>query len=135
MSLEGAISTESVKERLRNLEEYMPGANGTVRLFAKYLAERLGQEVTPRGFRDTADVALADLQQKRMIEGTRFSGRIDLQYADLAGGDFRYYDILGGSVPEIARATCPTDFADMVDQSYRVSRERVASGQLPTIFD
>ncbi len=131
MSLEEAISTGPVNEKLRNLKQYLPDADGTTCLFAEYLAERLGDAVTPKGLRVTAYIALCDLQQNNDRRG----GTIPQRYADLTGKNLRYYDLLGDHVPEIASATCPTDFANKVGELYRLAREKVASGQISTIFD
>ena len=43
MSLEGAISTEPIKEKLRNLRQYMPNQKDTIYDFGAYLADRLNE--------------------------------------------------------------------------------------------
>ena len=62
MTLEDQIPTEPLKEKLRNLYEYLPNKDQTLYDFAAYLADRIrNPNLTPQGFALTAQLALYDL--------------------------------------------------------------------------
>ncbi len=112
MSLEGAISTESVKEKLRNLKQYMPDRHDAIYDFGAYLADRLNPELVPQGFNMAAELALYDLQTG--IDGfTRQPIR-----SRLVGYPPMSYGLLRMQVPEIAEAVCPEDFTKGVREFY-----------------
>src|SRR3989344_4941338 len=60
--LEEAISMIPVKEKLRDLEKYMPKSDDTIHDFGRYLADRLNDRLVPEGFNLGAELALYDLQ-------------------------------------------------------------------------
>ena len=63
MTLESkAVSTEPIKEKLRNLREHLPQQEDVTYDFATYLAERLNPKLVPEGFNMIAELALYDLQ-------------------------------------------------------------------------
>lgn len=120
MDLEG-ISTDGMKEKLRNLKEYMPDQNEVVYAFADYLAGRLNPTLVPAGFNIAAQLALYDLDKG--VDG--FTGKPIL--SRLSGYPTTIYAALGMRVPKIAEVVCPEDFAksvrelhEKVDESLRV---------------
>ena len=112
MSLEGAISTEPVKEKLRNLRQYMPDQQDVTYDFGAYLADMLNPELVPQGFNMAAELVLYDLQKG--VDGfTRQPIR-----SKLVGYPLVIYGLLRMQVPEIAEAVCPEDFAKGVREFY-----------------
>ena len=57
-----AISTEPVKEKLRNLRTYLPGKSQAVYDFAEHLAGTLGNKLMPEGFSIAAVLAVRYIQ-------------------------------------------------------------------------
>ena len=112
MSLDESISMEPVKEKLRNLHDYMPGQEDLTYRFGAYLAERLDSELFPEGFNMAADLALYDLQKG--VNG--FTG--EPIRSSLVGYPSVIYSILRKQVPNIAKAVCPKDFASEVRDFY-----------------
>ena len=105
MSLEEAISTEPIKEKLRNLRQYMPNEQDELYEFGTYLAGRLNSRLVPSGFNMAAELALHDLQNG--VDGcTRQSIN-----SKLVGFPPVMYILLRTQVPKIAEAVCPEDFA------------------------
>jgi|TARA_Y100000310_G_C20657230_1_gene802620 hypothetical protein len=113
MSLEQAISMEPVGEKLRNLNEYLPGVDKIVYDFAAYFADRLGErELRPQGFNMEAKLTLADLQAGK----NRWTG--EPVPSDLVGHPLGVYVNLEMYIPMIAEAACPPDFAQKVKEIY-----------------
>lgn len=112
MSLDNAISMEPVKEKLRNLHEYLPNENSILYDFAGYLADRLNPRLVPEGFVLAAELALYDLQ-------TGIDGFTQQPVpARLQGYPSVLYAVLQMRVPEIAAAACPDDFGQDVAKVY-----------------
>lgn len=112
MSLEEAISTEPIKEKLKNLRQYMPGQLDEIYDFAAYLAGRLNPQLLPRGFYITAKLALYDLEKDvNGLTGQRIR-------STLVGYPSLIYELLRVKIPEIAKAVCPEDFAKGVQEFY-----------------
>ena len=107
-----AISTEEIKEKLRNLKEYMPGEPEITYDFATYLANRLNPKLNPGGFQISAELLLSDMK-KGVDSFTR-----QAMSRNLAGYPPNLYAILRGTVPDIAKAVCPEDFAKSVKDFY-----------------
>jgi len=112
MTLEGAISTEPIKEKMRNLQQHIPGQDDAFYEFATYFAERLNPQIIPVGFVTTAELALYDLQK-----GVNGSTGQPIR-SRLVGYPPVLYAILRTRVPEIAEAVCPEDFAKGVREFY-----------------
>ena len=115
MSLETkAISTEEMKEKLRNLKEYMPKEEDVLYSFGRYLAKRLEghPELVPEGFNVTVELALHDLQKG--IDGYT---QKPIQ-SRLVGYPPIIYSLLRMRTPDIAKAVCPEDFAEGVRKMY-----------------
>lgn len=108
MSLEEAISMGPVKEKLRNLQDYMPGKNVAVYQFGAYLADKLNPSLIPPGFVQAAGLALHELKTG-FDQITNESIR-----NELVGYQPFFYDVLSMHIPGIARAVCPEDFANGV---------------------
>ena len=120
-----AISTEPIKEKLRNLAELMPKEHEVLYHFGEYLAERLGSHPTllPQGFNITAELALYDLQTG--VDG--YTGKPIRSH--LVGYSSQIFNFLRMRVPDIADAVCPEDFSrevrefqDTVDENIRIKK-------------
>ncbi len=113
MALE-EISTEPIVKKLRNLREYMPDGGETLYKFGEFLADRLSRHSTlvPQGFNIAAELGIYDLQNG--IDG--FTGK-PIQ-GELVGYPSQVYDLLRMSVPDLADAVCPEDFAKGVRKRY-----------------
>ncbi|MBS3150625.1 hypothetical protein J4425_02365 [Candidatus Woesearchaeota archaeon] len=112
MSIDGAISMEPVKEKLRNLREHMPDQQDVIYDFGAHLADRLNPELVPQGFNMAAELALYNLQKG--VDG--FSGQPIR--SRLVGYPSMIYGLLRMQVPQIAEAVCPEDFAKGVKDFY-----------------
>ena len=112
MPLEGVISTEPIKEKLRNLRQYMPNQEDVIYKFGAYLAERLYPELNPGLFVMAVELALYDLQ--RGVDG--FTG--EPIRSKLVGYPPVIYKMLRMHVPDIAEAVCPEDFAKGIREFY-----------------
>jgi len=105
MSIDTAIPMEPVKEKLRNLPQYMPEVDETVYKFGEFLADRLRPRLDSIGFSVSAELALCDLQTG--ID--RYSNQPIR--TRLAGCQPMIYGFLRTKVSDIAEAVCPEDFA------------------------
>ena len=112
MEISDAIATEEMKTKLENLINHMPGEYKFTYDFGAYLAGRLNPELTPMGFNITFRLTLRDL--KNGIVG--YSGEPVPPH--LGGMLPSVYANMGANIPRIARAVCPSDFADKVCQVY-----------------
>ncbi|MFH1210122.1 MAG: hypothetical protein V1663_05025 [archaeon] len=112
MEISDAISTEEMKAKLQNLREHMPDEDQFTYDFGNYLATRLDQELNPMGFNMVVELTLYDLQKG--ING--FTGKPTP--ISLSGMPAPVYVVMKMNIPSIARAVCPSDFADKVEQVY-----------------
>ena len=114
MSLTDAILTEPIKEKLRNLREYIPNQESVLYQFGGLLAERLGGHPTinPIGFNLVAQLTLHDLETG-VSPGQSFPIK-----QSLVGYPTLIYAILRTQIPVIAKATCPEDFAQGIKEFY-----------------
>lgn len=112
MEILDAISTEDMKTKLQNLREYMPGEPEFTYDFGAYLAKRLNSPLNPMGFNMTIQLTLFDMQKG--VDG--FTGKP--VPSSLSGMPVPLYVVMEMNIPRIARAVCPSDFADKVDQVY-----------------
>jgi hypothetical protein len=120
MGKEQIILTEPIKEKLRNLRDYMPGQDETTYQFGAYLAERLNPEIVPQGFYLAAQLALYDLENG--VDGfTRQPIR-----NELAGLPLLMYIILQGKIVSIAEAVTPADFASDVRKMSKEVEKKVS---------
>ncbi len=53
----------SIKQKLANIEKYLPGQTDLTYDFAHFLAERSDESMVPGGFDMMAELAMADLQR------------------------------------------------------------------------
>lgn len=111
-SLETSISTELIKEKLRNLKGYMPREDDKLYRFGEYLADRLGPNIFPHGFNISAERAIADLK-----DGIDSFTKQPIKNS-LVGMVPVYYTMLSRRIPDIADAVCPRDFAEEVREFY-----------------
>jgi len=111
MSIDTAIPMETVREKLRNLQQYMPRRGEAVYKFGKFLAEKLDSQLSPIGFSMTAELTLCDLEK-----GIDALSNQPIR-SKLAGCHPGVYNLLRVIVPDIAEAVCPEDFARDVRES------------------
>jgi len=109
-----AISMEPVKEKLRNLKDYIPKGDDFLYGFARYLADRLNPELVPMGFNLACELAIEDLKR-----GGDYGedGKMDVP-SSLIGYPPMMYGLLRMRIPEITKATCPSEFAEEVNKVY-----------------
>ncbi|MDP4000733.1 MAG: hypothetical protein Q8P83_00610 [bacterium] len=66
-----------IKEKLANLEQYMPGQEETIYEFARFLSTRADDTLVPQGFDLMAALALYDLQNgKDGFTGKPIQGKL-----------------------------------------------------------
>lgn len=106
-TIEKPISMVEVKEKLRNLENYMPKQKKLVYDFGKFLADRLNPELVPEGFFMAAQSAISDLEKGVDEQGNSITNT-------LCGYAPSVYATLAIQILQIAEATCPTEFAQSV---------------------
>lgn len=109
MTLEDAISMEPVKAKLKNLKEYLPRENEIVHEFGAYLADQLNSELVPAGFNLACELALEDLRR-----GGDYGTEKRPVPSHLVGYPPVMYSLLRMSIPKIAEAVCPPEFAQKV---------------------
>lgn len=115
MALESkAISMKPVKEKLRNLKEYLPGEDDFMYGFGKYLAERLNPELIPEGFNLACELTIDELRK-----GGDYGkyGKVKVP-PSLVGYPSVLYDVLRMRIPDFAKAACPPEFAEEVNKVY-----------------
>lgn len=112
MSLENAISSKPVKEKLIKLRKYLPGHNHALYRFGELLADRLDfEQIIPKGFVTGAELLLYKLERDLEKNVYTLTGK------PMKGGKFRYeliLDTIHDRIPKIAEAVCPQDFAKKV---------------------
>ena len=118
MEISDAISTEEIRRKLQNLREYMPDEHEFTYDFGAYLATRLNSELNAIGFIIQFQLTLSDA--RRGIDGTTKKP----SPASISGMPAPIYVVTEMKIPRIARAVCPTDFADKVDQVYAEIHKR-----------
>ena len=114
MEITDAISTEEIITKLRNLKEHMPGEDGFTYDFGAYLALRIEghPKINPMGFNTVMQLTLYDLEK-----GVSGFPAKPVPHS-LSGMPSTVYVIMEMNTLRIARAVCPSDFADKVDQVY-----------------
>ena len=102
------LDTTEIKERLNNLEEYMPDEHEMTYDFAAYLADKLNPTIVPMGFKMSAELALYYLAKGvDELSGEPIKNR-------LVGYSPIIYGAISMSIPQIADAVCPEEFAKEV---------------------
>lgn len=99
-----------IKEKLRNLQKYMPNEKELIYQFGRFLADRLNSELVPTGFLVAMQTALYDLQKG--VDG--YSGQLISN--KLVGYPPIIYSLLSMRFMDITHAVCPDDFAKDVEQ-------------------
>ena len=112
MDIKKPISMEPVKEKLRNLEKYLPDKEKMVYEFGNYLADILNPALVPFGFNLAAEHALYDIQV-----GVNSFTKEPIS-TRLAGYPPQIYALLRSEIPYIAEAVCPEDFAKGVREVF-----------------
>jgi hypothetical protein len=114
MSKQEAISMDSIKEKLKNLKEYMPDQEDVICDYAKLLADVLNPKLTPAGFHLASQLVLFDLQRgEDGINGTK-SPDYSIIFQRLCGYPQIIHALIGMELPNIVKAVCPEDFAEEV---------------------
>ena len=109
-----AISMEPVKEKLVNLTTHLPRQDNVFYEFVRYFASTIkSPKLNAHGFGFKYELALLDL-----MKGGDYGkyGRVTIpaEFSHLIGYPSSFYALLGISLPEIARAVCPPEFAEEV---------------------
>ena len=104
-----AISMEPVKEKLNNLKQYLPDTDDFLCNFGKYFATVLNKKAVPQGFNFAYEISIQNI--KKGNYGEKEKMRIP---SSLTGQHPSVYNILRETLPEIAKATCPPEFAEKV---------------------
>ncbi|MDD5192489.1 MAG: hypothetical protein PHH54_06420 [Candidatus Nanoarchaeia archaeon] len=113
MTLESkAISTESMKYKLRNLGKFLPGRQGMVYDFGVFLAGKLPERIIPPGFVMAAMLSLDGLEK-----GV-YGGIPEPVISSAVGYKPQFYNALRSEIPDIFDAVCPEDFADDAKNFY-----------------
>ncbi len=99
-----------IKDRLLRLREYLPNQQKLVYSFAEYLAQHVNADLVPEGFFLAANLALYDLQEG--VDG--YSGKPIRNEA--VGQVPLIYTLLELSIPQIAQAIFPSDFASCISK-------------------
>ncbi len=109
-----AISMEPVKDKLKNLKDYIPKGDDFLYDFGAYLADRLNPELVPVGFNFACEASIEDLRR-----GGDYGehGKVDVPLS-LTGYPPAMYGLLRMRIPEIAKAVCPLEFAEEVKKVY-----------------
>ncbi|MBI2499812.1 hypothetical protein HYV88_06215 [Candidatus Woesearchaeota archaeon] len=118
MEISDAVSTEEMRIKLQNLREHMPGEPQFTYDFGAYLATRLNSQLNPIGFNMAVQLTLYDLQKG--VNG--FTGK-PVPHS-LSGMPASFYTVMEMNIPRFARAVCPSDFADKVDQVYAETHKK-----------
>ena len=127
MSLEQAISTELTKERLGNLWQHVGWLNPTYKHlfdgFGAYLANRLNPTLTSEGFLNAIVFSLHELVEggRRLRYGTEVEFSPGNRYF-LGVGE---YNLLWRTIPDIAKATCPPEFAQELKERYETLNKQI----------
>ena len=115
MSLENAILSQPLREKLRNLQEYISGEERVIYQLAGFLADRIkpSSQITPIDFLLAAELAIIDLE--RGING--FSGQPITN--GLTGLPPMIYSAFRAKIPAIATAVSPREFSAEVERHYQ----------------
>ena len=114
-----AGEVRGLKARLGNLREHLPDHSPAVHNFGAFLAPRLNSlGLRPEGFSLAAVLALEDLANRYDSINER-----PLEH-ELAGLDQDTYDEIKLSVPIIAHAVAPPEFAEQVARAFEELRRR-----------
>jgi len=113
------LSVAEIGEKLRNLQEHLPGEEDTVYKLAAFLAgrfEKQGENLHPLGFHLAAELAIYDLQKG--VDG--YTG--EPIRSSLVGYPPFLYPVLSTTVPRIAKAILPEAAANAVQEAYDATR-------------
>ena len=103
-------NNQVIRERLLNLEKYLPRQQSLIYSFAEYLASRINPDIVAEGFVLGAQLALYDIKQG--VDGCTGQKLTGI----LIGQPQMIYNILHMFIPAIARAIFPNDFASRVNK-------------------
>jgi len=111
-----AIDMAPIKEKLRNLQEYMPNQEEQLYDFAKLLADVLNPTLYPCGFHLAANFVLYDLETgKDQINGSKSPDYARI-FNHLSGYPPLVFTFMRMMLPDIAKAVAPKEFADEVQK-------------------
>ena len=96
----------------------MPGEPQFTYNFGNYLATRLNPEISPMGFNVAFQMTLYDLRT-----GVNGFTQKPVPHS-LSGMPAAVYAVMERNIPRIAKAVCPTDFAEKVDQVYAETHKK-----------
>lgn len=107
-----------IKEKLANLEQYLPEQEKITYDFARFLSNRAHDRLEPEGFNMMAKLALYDLQT-----GEEGYTRKPIQN-ELVGYPPAIYYLLGESISQIAEAIFGKEYGHQVEKVRQEARER-----------
>ncbi len=120
MPLEGAISTEHIKGKLRELKKYLPDAPDVILEFAKYFADQINPELFPIGYALSYDYSTLSLEQGIHGDGTRI-------HHELARMPHENYVLIRDYFSKIADIVCPTEFGSEAKELFEEGRKKLGS--------
>lgn len=112
MSQHKAVPTKAVAGKLRKLTKLLPKEDPTVWKFGTFLADRLNPSIRPSGFVMGCMLTITDL--RRGYDGHAGKSLDN----ELVGREPEFYNSLRASIPTIAKAVFPEDFAGEVEIFY-----------------
>jgi hypothetical protein len=119
MNITDTVQTDSIKERLKNLEKYLPGQTSIIYDFAKYFAEHVPENMSPITFNMQYQAVVGDL-----------SKNIDADHKhaippSLHNRPHEFYRALPMLMASIAQAVCEKEFAEQVDAVYTTIEQKM----------
>jgi len=106
--------TERAKERLRDLREHMPGENEGLYQFGAYLAERMGETITPGAF---------NLSFVSAIHSLRYGHDFPTESYSLLTQPQAFFTGLKSKLVSISKAAFSKEFSEEVQRtSERIKR-------------
>lgn len=113
-----AISMEDIKEKLKNLREYLPNQEESIYNFCSYLTGYLNPKLVPEGFNMAIELAFYDL-------GTGINGLTGKSVRNsLSRRPLAVYALIRRNIPEILDVVCPEDFANEVKEIIKEIQRR-----------
>lgn len=103
------IDTKDASRKLLELDKHMAHANEVHRQYARRLAVKLNPELNQLGFAIAAMAALDEFQHE-----------------DRNGYPPVMFNLLRSSIPDVAKAVCPAEFAEAVAEVFAMAETEVS---------
>lgn len=111
-----SIPMVPVKEKLRNLKQYIPGISDEIDIFGNYLAGKLPSNASPEGFVAATLQILYDLTLYNTYCGEKIT-KTSTESPELV------YLELENAIPRIAELLHPGDFVNEVKKVYEETKK------------